>query len=60
MDIQIDPFNAFSPIQKEPLFSKANVKDEKKIQIIKVKKIFFIFMTVLLLSACIGSNAKLI
>lgn len=24
MDIQIDPFNAYSPIQKEPLFSKAN------------------------------------
>ena len=24
MDIQIDPFNAYSPIQKEPLFSRAN------------------------------------
>ena len=24
MDIKIDPFNAYSPIQKEPLFSKAN------------------------------------
>jgi len=24
MDIKIDPFNAYSPIQKEPLFSKSN------------------------------------